>query len=219
MRQVTHALLTRPPLSDLPKNITPFDLHVLSTPPAFILSQDQTLMFDFWSRLTASCYLFPFFLLWFLFFEFFSSVESDFEKLCFSPSRQFLPYAFRRLTASAVPSVLMQASDSVPSSAPHRFACVRNLQRGNFRDCFVVQLSMFSAALSKQLIYNTRCFIICQQVFSYFLKTVFKSFSASVLFSVFRADSLLMIPPRTPIVNTFFNIFIIISASNYSFLL
>ena len=23
----------------------PFDLHVLSTPPAFILSQDQTLMF------------------------------------------------------------------------------------------------------------------------------------------------------------------------------
>ena len=25
---------------------TPFDLHVLSTPPAFILSQDQTLMFN-----------------------------------------------------------------------------------------------------------------------------------------------------------------------------
>ena len=25
----------------------PFDLHVLSTPPAFILSQDQTLMFEF----------------------------------------------------------------------------------------------------------------------------------------------------------------------------
>ena len=25
--------------------ITPFDLHVLSTPPAFILSQDQTLLF------------------------------------------------------------------------------------------------------------------------------------------------------------------------------
>ena len=27
--------------------ITPFDLHVLGTPPAFILSQDQTLMFKF----------------------------------------------------------------------------------------------------------------------------------------------------------------------------
>ena len=46
--QVTHALLTRPPLSH-PKIIrrisqgASFDLHVLGTPPAFILSQDQTL--------------------------------------------------------------------------------------------------------------------------------------------------------------------------------
>ena len=53
MRQVTHALLTRPPLNEsnsFPKNllaVVPFDLHVLSTPPAFILSQDQTLMFKF----------------------------------------------------------------------------------------------------------------------------------------------------------------------------
>ena len=37
--QVTHALLTRPPLT--PKGS--LDLHVLGTPPAFILSQDQTL--------------------------------------------------------------------------------------------------------------------------------------------------------------------------------
>ena len=46
IRQVTHALLTRPPLSykSLGFIITPFDLHVLSTPPAFILSQDQTLI-------------------------------------------------------------------------------------------------------------------------------------------------------------------------------
>ena len=45
IRQVTHALLTRPPLSykSLGFIVTPFDLHVLSTPPAFILSQDQTL--------------------------------------------------------------------------------------------------------------------------------------------------------------------------------
>ena len=48
-RQVTHALLTRPPLSST--KITPkgsisrfsLDLHVLGTPPAFVLSQDQTL--------------------------------------------------------------------------------------------------------------------------------------------------------------------------------
>ena len=35
----SHALLTRPPLGIA----TPLDLHVLGLPPAFILSQDQTL--------------------------------------------------------------------------------------------------------------------------------------------------------------------------------
>ena len=35
-------LLTRPPLPRAPKNARTFDLHVLGTPPAFILSQDQT---------------------------------------------------------------------------------------------------------------------------------------------------------------------------------
>src|SRR2546421_11414770 len=39
--QVPHVLLTRPPLS-LPKK-GPSDLHVLGAPPAFVLSQDQTL--------------------------------------------------------------------------------------------------------------------------------------------------------------------------------
>ena len=42
-RQVTHALLTRPPLIRGPKPSSPFDLNVLCTPPAFVLSQDQTL--------------------------------------------------------------------------------------------------------------------------------------------------------------------------------
>ena len=41
--QVTHVLLTRSPLIHPPKQASPFDLHVLSTPPAFVLSQDQTL--------------------------------------------------------------------------------------------------------------------------------------------------------------------------------
>ena len=44
-------LLTRPPLTIINEtpykgvlnNKGPFDLHVLGTPPAFILSQDQTL--------------------------------------------------------------------------------------------------------------------------------------------------------------------------------
>ena len=40
--QVAHVLLTRSPLIP-PRRGSPFDLHVLSTPPAFVLSQDQTL--------------------------------------------------------------------------------------------------------------------------------------------------------------------------------
>ena len=38
-RARSHALLTRPPLT--PKDA--LDLHVLGLPPAFVLSQDQTL--------------------------------------------------------------------------------------------------------------------------------------------------------------------------------
>jgi hypothetical protein len=40
-------LLSRPPLAASPKTALPLDLHVLGTPPAFILSQDQTLQKDF----------------------------------------------------------------------------------------------------------------------------------------------------------------------------
>ena len=56
-------LRTRSPLIPEPKLRSPFDLHVLSAPPAFVLSQDQTLRRDrssgqkagfavFWSRST-----------------------------------------------------------------------------------------------------------------------------------------------------------------------
>ena len=41
--QITHVLLTRSPLSPVPKDRFSLDLHVLSAPPAFVLSQDQTL--------------------------------------------------------------------------------------------------------------------------------------------------------------------------------
>jgi hypothetical protein len=45
--QVTHVLLTRAPLYSTPRRMCfSFDLHVLSTPPAFVLSQDQTLQFN-----------------------------------------------------------------------------------------------------------------------------------------------------------------------------
>ena len=41
--QVAHVLLTRSPLIPGASSGSSFDLHVLSTPPAFVLSQDQTL--------------------------------------------------------------------------------------------------------------------------------------------------------------------------------
>ncbi len=43
---ITHVLLTRSPLSPGPKPRFSLDLHVLSAPPAFVLSQDQTLRED-----------------------------------------------------------------------------------------------------------------------------------------------------------------------------
>jgi hypothetical protein len=43
---ITHVLLTRSPLSPAPKGWFSLDLHVLSVPPAFVLSQDQTLRED-----------------------------------------------------------------------------------------------------------------------------------------------------------------------------
>ena len=48
LRQVAHALLTRPPLEcfGASSSTSPLDLHVLGTPPAFVLSQDQTLVLN-----------------------------------------------------------------------------------------------------------------------------------------------------------------------------
>ena len=44
-RQIAHVLRTRSPLNNIciATNVVSFDLHVLSTPPAFVLSQNQTL--------------------------------------------------------------------------------------------------------------------------------------------------------------------------------
>jgi hypothetical protein len=44
-RQIAHVLRTLTPLNagNIATPSTPFDLHVLSTPPAFVLSQNQTL--------------------------------------------------------------------------------------------------------------------------------------------------------------------------------
>ena len=48
--QVAHVLRTRSPLSTGASSGFTFDLHVLSAPPAFVLSQDQTLREVFFRR-------------------------------------------------------------------------------------------------------------------------------------------------------------------------
>ena len=55
-RQVAYVLLTSPPLTASKVNfrLSSFDLHVLCAPPAFILSQDQTLMLWYLNHLTMS---------------------------------------------------------------------------------------------------------------------------------------------------------------------
>ncbi len=58
--QVTYVLLSRSPLAFPLAGIGPFDLHVLCTPPAFVLSQDQTLRQKNQTNLSAGLYIFEF---------------------------------------------------------------------------------------------------------------------------------------------------------------
>ena len=55
LHRVGYPRVTHPSATNLNQkqasDLSPFDLHVLSTPPAFILSQDQTLMLKFVSFL------------------------------------------------------------------------------------------------------------------------------------------------------------------------
>src|SRR5690348_17649947 len=51
--QVTHVLLTRSRLCPGPKPGSSLHLHVLSTPPAFVLSQDQTLREELLTELSS----------------------------------------------------------------------------------------------------------------------------------------------------------------------
>ena len=48
-RQITHVLLTRAPLYSSRRTFA-FDLHVLGTPPALVLSQNQTLQLTYFTN-------------------------------------------------------------------------------------------------------------------------------------------------------------------------
>ncbi len=113
-RQVVHALLTRSPLSDHPKTITPFDLHVLGTPPAFVLSQDQTLEFNLLQRSLV---------VWFFYFAW----SFRFSRCCLSITKNQLGlfvvslYSFQGAFAAPRPSrsplVSRDSFDSIPPTS------------------------------------------------------------------------------------------------------
>ena len=115
MRQVIHALLTRPPLSHFQKQAfksASFDLHVLSTPPAFILSQDQTLMFKF------------------VRFKISLAILSACESLHFTV---FVVYLLYKIACYLISKIRFVVSFMRPMKIFYR----------NFQGCFTVQLSMF----------------------------------------------------------------------------
>ena len=183
MRQVTHALLTRPPLSHprLPfeqalrsvRNAS-FDLHVLSTPPAFILSQDQTLMLNFLTTIV----------------------------VC--PARNYLALLFCL-------GGFLWTSDSLESSvllnpvlkfcslkSPDELFWV-NSSHWNFQGCITVYLSRYKSARfagssksasqvpfrrrcfsQRQLCYLITSFSVCQQLF----KTFFDFFRSLLSWSI-----------------------------------
>ena len=111
-----------------------------------------------------------------------------------------------RLTASVRichPVCLCASTGIRLSSASPALACVKNHQRGNFRDCFVVQLSKFVAAHQATcLFYQIPKYLSI--TFLLFLISYFQTTYESVLFRVVPADSLYIISSLPASVNTFF---------------
>ena len=105
--KVAHALLTRPPLKQFVASysLSPLDLHVLGTPPAFVLSQDQTLMFNptpstganrsmaFLTRSESDC-------------SFCSYFSISFSRIAPSPSGRSLSLASLATTLTIIPTSL-----------------------------------------------------------------------------------------------------------------
>ena len=151
MRQVIHALLTRPPLSHFQKQAfksASFDLHVLSTPPAFILSQDQTLMFKF------------------VRFKISLAILSACESLHFTV---FVVYLLYKIACYLILKIRFVVSFMRPMKIFYR----------NFQGCFTVQLSMFFVLIfvvcclsfyRVSNIYINTFQLVCQQLFLFFLK-------------------------------------------------
>ena len=147
MRQVTHALLTRPPLDRISAstNLLSFDLHVLSTPPAFILSQDQTLVKNVCIRVRIAWQFCSCLLFWFDIFR------CPFLKNLFKEFSGFVVYC-------SVINVLFVVAVSCDSFyiISKRFMFVNN-----FFKLFFVAFYFYQ----RQPLYNIMCILFCQHIF------------------------------------------------------
>ena len=132
--------------------LTPFDLHVLSTPPAFILSQDQTLLFySGHSKLG---------------FSFFTAFLGLFRSFFFLSLKSFRCLSLARLT--------YHASGPLPLRALSlRFRLESSQLRNIFRAAllFICQGPMLLSHRfpARQLCYLITPFLLCQALFSFFL--------------------------------------------------
>ncbi len=112
--QVAYALLTRSPLKIEPKLNFPFDLHVLGTPPAFVLSQDQTLQYTLLKNRLALNYLIQNFVCLARLLSAFTSgklartfafflVLVQFSRCCRFPATCIVYYTFKGLSSAFLP--------------------------------------------------------------------------------------------------------------------
>ena len=131
--QIAHALLTRPPLTYQPKSISSFDLHVLSMPPAFILSQNQTLKFNCLKSLhlcsNGSNYLLS--LCWLAFkvtlFKYFEKINGNYLSFaCLSNKISFLSYSIFNLLLTKLSSSVLPLAATACISYHIAFSFVKH---------------------------------------------------------------------------------------------
>ena len=135
---------------------TPFDLHVLSTPPAFILSQDQTLnkmVSKELSFLKSSYWSHPL-----------ASKKSVKSLSSHSTRKDFCPFLVLRVSFFT----LFNLQGTRRFAAGFYFTTFRGACQALFSTSFEVFIGAWLVCVLRELIYLTRSSSSCQELFSRF---------------------------------------------------
>ena len=167
--QVAHALLTRPPLGIAAS----FDLNVLCTPPAFILSQDQTLE-HFVSSLTLRLDKIFIRALWLsLPFRVFAPRLHDAELSLYRNFRDFRTrfFACTSISCCSIVNDQFLSLHSLSRAQLYYYTTSRDACQGGFESFF----DFFSSPSARggSVLYYITCNLFCQEVFSNFFKVFF----------------------------------------------